>query len=408
MIKKVGDEKMSRFDFTKEYGVVLEGGGAKGAYQIGVWKAMQECGIKIKGISGVSVGALNGALMCMGDLKKAESIWENISYSQVMQVDDEQMNYLMNLNLKQLDLKLLSKTVIKVLTDGGLNIAPLKQLIDECVDEEKIINSPIELLLGTFLVTGFKELEIPVKAENEEYLKDYLLASAYFPAFKNEKLHGKKYMDGGIINNVPVDRLIKRGYKHIIVVRIYGIGLEKRIKIPEDVEIIQIAPRVELGNLLDFDSKKSIRNMKIGYYDGLRVFRSLKGFIYYIESTLSEEECIRRFVQSNEYAQMAFLEYYHLDYSDPSMYLRNLLEKVLPLIAEELKLSKRWSYEELYLSMIELCAKNVRVQKYKVYMVEELIVKIREKYKMLKVRDKNFRLPLFIDLVMNLVVTPNE
>lgn len=256
MIKKVGDEKMSRFDFTKEYGVVLEGGGAKGAYQIGVWKAMQECGIKIKGISGVSVGALNGALMCMGDLKKAESIWENISYSQVMQVDDEQMNYLMNLNLKQLDLKLLSKTVIKVLTDGGLNIAPLKQLIDECVDEEKIINSPIELLLGTFLVTGFKELEIPVKAENEEYLKDYLLASAYFPAFKNEKLHGKKYMDGGIINNVPVDRLIKRGYKHIIVVRIYGIGLEKRIKIPEDVEIIQIAPRVELGNLLDFDSKK--------------------------------------------------------------------------------------------------------------------------------------------------------
>ena len=399
---------MPQFDFSKEYGVVLEGGGAKGAYQIGVWKAMQECGMKIKGISGVSVGALNGALMCMGDIKKAESIWENISYSQVMQVDDEQMNHLMNLNLKQLDLKLLSKTVIKFLTDGGLNIDPLKQLIDECVDEEKIINSPIELLLGTFLVTGFKELEIPVNADNGEYLKDYLLASAYFPAFKNEKLHGKKYMDGGIINNVPVDRLIKRGYKNIIVVRIYGIGLEKRIKIPEDVEIIQIAPRVELGNLLDFDSKKSIRNMKIGYYDGLRVFRSLKGYIYYIESALSEEECIHRLVQSNEYAQMAFLEYYHLDYDDASMYLRNLLEKVLPMIAEELKLSKHWGYEELYLSMLELCAKNVRVQKYKVYTVGELIVNIREKYKMLKARDKNFRLPLFIDLVMNLVVISSE
>ena len=59
-------------DLTKEYGLVLEGGGAKGAYQIGAWKAMQEAGVKIKGIAGTSVGALNGALICMGDLEKAE------------------------------------------------------------------------------------------------------------------------------------------------------------------------------------------------------------------------------------------------------------------------------------------------------------------------------------------------
>ena len=55
-------------DLEKEYGVVLEGGGAKGAYQIGAWRALWEAGVKIRGISGTSVGALNGALMCMGDL----------------------------------------------------------------------------------------------------------------------------------------------------------------------------------------------------------------------------------------------------------------------------------------------------------------------------------------------------
>lgn len=53
-------------DCSKEYGLVLEGGGAKGAYQIGVWKALMEYGIKIKAIAGVSVGALNGALFLHG------------------------------------------------------------------------------------------------------------------------------------------------------------------------------------------------------------------------------------------------------------------------------------------------------------------------------------------------------
>ena len=57
-------------DLTKEYGLVLEGGGAKGAYQIGAWKAMREAGVKIKGIAGTSVGALNGALICMDGLGK--------------------------------------------------------------------------------------------------------------------------------------------------------------------------------------------------------------------------------------------------------------------------------------------------------------------------------------------------
>ena len=64
-----------QLDLTKEYGIVLEGGGARGSYQIGAWKALREAGIKIRGIAGASVGALNGALICMDDLEKAEEIW---------------------------------------------------------------------------------------------------------------------------------------------------------------------------------------------------------------------------------------------------------------------------------------------------------------------------------------------
>ena len=65
-------------DITKEYGLVLEGGGARGAYQIGAWHALQEAGVKINAVAGTSVGALNAALICMGDLEIAEDIWKNI------------------------------------------------------------------------------------------------------------------------------------------------------------------------------------------------------------------------------------------------------------------------------------------------------------------------------------------
>ena len=57
-------------DLNKEYGLVFDGGGARGAYQIGAWRALSEAGVKISAVAGTSVGALNGALVCMGDLEK--------------------------------------------------------------------------------------------------------------------------------------------------------------------------------------------------------------------------------------------------------------------------------------------------------------------------------------------------
>ena len=65
-------------DISKEYGLVLDGGGARGAYQIGAWKALVEAGVKFNAVAGTSVGALNGALICMGDIEKAEGIWHRL------------------------------------------------------------------------------------------------------------------------------------------------------------------------------------------------------------------------------------------------------------------------------------------------------------------------------------------
>ena len=215
-----------QLDLSREYGVVLEGGGARGSYQIGAWKALREAGVKIKGIAGASVGALNGALMCMDDLERAEDIWENIRYSQVMDVDDSMMEKVKRRDLKNIDFQSLLADGRKLLKDGGFDVAPLRRLIQETVDEERIRKSDRELFVSTISLTDFKPLVVNVKELPEEEISDMLLASAYFPAFKMERLGGKYYTDGGGANNVPVDVLADRGYRDIIIIRIYGLGLD--------------------------------------------------------------------------------------------------------------------------------------------------------------------------------------
>ena len=257
-------------DLEKEYGLVLEGGGAKGAYQIGAWRALKEAGVKIKGVAGTSVGALNGALICMDDYENAKKVWENITYSKIMSVKDEQMQKLFR--EKKADITML-KDAFNLMKEGGIDVTPLRELIAECIDEEKILNSPIDLYVLTFDVDEWKELDIDMKeCEDPSMIKDFLLASAYiFPLFKNEKLHGKTYIDGGAINNVPLGSLVERGYKDIIMIRIFGVGREKKVKIPEDTNIYTVAPKVSLGSIIEFDSRKTRTHLKLGYYDTLRI-----------------------------------------------------------------------------------------------------------------------------------------
>ena len=378
-------------DLDKEYGIVLEGGGAKGAYQIGAWKALREAGVKIKGIAGTSVGALNGALMCMGDLELAEKVWSNLTYSQVMDVEDEKMQQLLE---REMPFWEAVSNVFERMGEGGLDVTPLKDLLLEVVDEEKIKASPIELYIKTFSVDQFKELDIDLKTVEPGQMKDFLLASAYiFPLFKNEKLHGKTYIDGGAINNVPLDSLVDRGYEDIIMIRIFGIGREKRVKIPEGTNILTIEPRVDLGNIIDFNHRKSVRNMKIGYYDAKRMIYGLKGRIYYIEE--NQEECyyLNQLLQIPEETIARFMEWYHI-HEEKSQWLRCMTEIVLPGTALELKLSREWNYQELYLAALEATAKLCRISKYRIYTVEELRDAVLKKMNGMT-REEKDELPVF-------------
>lgn len=370
-----------KLDLSKEYGIVLEGGGAKGSYQIGAWKALKEAGIKIKGIAGASVGSLNGALICMDDLEKAEYIWENIKYSQVMDVDDDVMESVKRMDLRSLNFRAVIEDAKRILKDRGFDISPLKKLIGDTVDEEKIRMSDRELYITTYSVSDRRLLTVDVKEAPDGEIGDMLLASAYFPAFKNEKLNGKRYMDGGGWNNVPTAVLLEHDYKDIIIIRIYGLGFdsEKVTKIPDDCRVYHIAPRQDLGGILEFNSKRAAKNMRLGYYDAKRLLYGLHGKWYYIDAPnseayyfdkmMSEMEILERFLQ---------IEPEDGDLEQAKGY-RYYTELIFPAIAEDLKLKENWDYKELYIGILEFIAKKQRISRFKIYTVKELLRKIRKK-----------------------------
>lgn len=368
-----------RLDLTKEYGLVLEGGGAKGAYQIGAWKALKEAGVKIKGVSGTSVGALNGALICMDDLERAENLWANISYSQIINVDDELMGRLFDKSqMKPEFLRETLKEIFRMLGEGGMDITPLRRLIEENIDEDLIRKSPVEFYSCTYSLTDRKELNVDMKTVPEGQMKDMLLASAYLPGFKNEKLHGKTYVDGGATNVLPMDVLLEHGYQDLILLRIFGVGREKKVSIPEGVSVTEIAPRGNLGNTLQFDAGKSRKNMRLGYYDALRAIYGLQGKIYYVEQTREECYYLKQLVQAKPEVRAALLEAYELDRS-PEQEMRSFVELLLPLLAVELKLPKDWNYSSLYLAILETAARHCKVHRYRIYTVQQLLEETKRK-----------------------------
>lgn len=388
-----------KLDLSKEYGLVLEGGGAKGAYQIGAWKALKEAGVKVRGVSGTSVGALNGALICMDDLERAENLWAHISYSQIMNVDDELMRRLFDKTRMTPEfLRETLKEVFRVLGVGGMDITPLRRLIEENIDEDVIRNSPVEFYSCTYSLTDRKELNVDMKAVPEGQMKDMLLASAYLPGFKNEKLHGKTYVDGGATNVLPMDVLLEHGYQDLILLRIFGVGREKRVSIPEGVSVTEIAPKGSLGNTLQFDAKKSRKNMRLGYYDALRVIYGLEGKIYYVEQT--QEECyyLKQLMQVKPETRARLLESYELG-QEPEGELREFLEVLLPLLAAELKLPRNWTYGSLYLAVLESAARLCRVPRYRVYTVQELLEETKKK---LEEKGTSEEMPDYAGLVLDL------
>ena len=131
-----------------------------------------------------------------------------------------------------------------------------------------------------------KDMEVVRKFKNEikkEEFIDYVLASACFPIFKKQKIKNEDYIDGGVVDVIPINMLLEKGYKNIIAVDIEGIGITQNID-TGNAYIKLIYPSVDLGGMFEFNKRQIKRNIEMGYLDTMRYFGKLQGNIYYFEN----------------------------------------------------------------------------------------------------------------------------
>ena len=252
--------------------LVLAGGGARGSYQVGVWRALTELGWRPQIITGTSVGSLNGAMFALDLYETARDMWLTIRSQDVMELPEEHA-----------DLSELHAFLRDAVRAGGMDVTPLEEIVERVLDEDKLRASPIRFGLVTVEQKGLKARELPLEEIPQGKVKDYLLASAAcFPALRARQIDGVKFLDGGYSDNMPTGLAKTMGADALVCVDLEGVGITRpnRTGLPTTL----IKSYWELGDILHFDPDTARRNIELGYYDTLRAFGRLRGCAYAVAS----------------------------------------------------------------------------------------------------------------------------
>jgi len=360
---------MNKIDISKEYGIVFTGGGTKGCYEIGAWKAFNEIGLQVKAVAGTSIGAINGALFVQGDYDLAYEKWVKANIK----------DYLNSSNDNPVTLFL---TAVK---EKGIDTSLLKKMIKNTIDEDKIRKSHIDYGLVTFSLSEMKPFMVMKKDIPKGALIDYIMASSAFPLFKPPEINGKKYIDGGVYDNSPAPLLAENGCRNIIIVDISGIGINRNYT-SEGLNIdnlYRIKNSHDLCGIFEFDLDKIKRGIKMGYLDTMKAFGKYSGRKYYISNKspnysdskylypVDNKELLDIFdiiasdAEGNtKSARYSLIKRIH-EYSDDSLTMKNILPSCLEIAAEIFAVDPVESYtvDELYELVIEKYDKGKSILK---------------------------------------------
>lgn len=264
--------------------LVLGGGGAKGSYQMGAWKAFCELGMEFDIIVGTSIGALNGALMTQNSFDIADMLWNTIEYEKLF--GEQRQNEVRSINGVAGMLKFAVKDG---LLDGSLDTSRLEQLIRDNIDEKKVRAGRNDFGLVATELPTMRPFTPMIADIPNGMLHDCLMASsACFPVFAPYEIGGVKYIDGGYYDNVPINMAIEHGATEVVAVDLDGVGFVKEPKNAKNIPITRINSYWDLGAVFDFDRNVFARNRLLGYFDTLKAFGRLKGCYYTF--SLGEQE----------------------------------------------------------------------------------------------------------------------
>lgn len=323
--------------------LVFAGGGTKGGYEMGFWKATNELSISFDIITGCSIGALNGALMAQGDFDIALNFWENLDIDLAIKEIGE--NYLNRLkNKKKRDTAELALSILK---NHHADILPMENTLRNMVNEEKIRNSKTDFGLVTVEMENMTPHEKTISQIPKGQLVDYLMASsACYPAFPPHEIDGKMFIDGGYYDNLPISLAVKMGATEVTALDLSAPGIKRKAKAP-GVKISHIESKWDLGSFLDFDKENSKRRIALGYNDAMKFYGKLDGNLFTFQKGESEKN-FDRYCQSY-----------------------NKISKQFDLPSLKLDIQKNYEGKDVLLTLSERCGECFSLEPTKIYDFKE-------------------------------------
>lgn len=330
-------------------GLFLQGGGAKGAYQAGAIKALNQKKIYFDGVGGTSIGAINSAFYVTKNFNAMYKLWLKTDCEDLFGIDGKIFDDLSNGEFDMEDFKHSATTIKNILKNKGIDTSKIKKILSSNINEKKFRRSKIDYAMNTFNLSTMKPVKVYKKDIPDGKLIEYILSSAYLPVFKLEKIiDDHYYVDGGVYNNCPIDMMIDQDYDEIYVIKAWQNKLKYKPK--ENVKVNIIEPRENLGSIMRFTTSASKYRMDLGYYDMLKFLYNLDGDKYYFKH-----------------------------YDDD--YYNNLFDKEIydDLFDKYNRKIKANSNKEFILKIIENCCDDYNVKRFKIYNMPYLLTRLKYK-----------------------------
>lgn len=278
-------------------GIVFSGGGGKGGYEIGVWKALREFNFDqdISAVSGTSVGGLNAALFVQGDYEVAEQLWLNIKPNQVLKLDTEEvvkkiLSGVVSLAIPGMQGKIALQLASSFSGNGLITQDGLQEMIENSNVDQSLPTSSIPLYVCALKVPQGELTYTDLTQEPSAKITQWLKATSAIPViFPNVDIDEQSYCDGGVLpsgfqDNTPYQPLIDHhGCTHII-----NIYLDRN----PDTRTAQLNnPSVKFWNLipsekfhgivdsLNFTAENAQQLIECGYQDTIKILEQFSEFL---------------------------------------------------------------------------------------------------------------------------------